>query len=71
MPVVTTENHVEFPRGGVFEEIVQLGVDVGLHEARSWVVETATRAGRGADIRGGEPATYDRARSGTVTEGSR
>ncbi|GLV51772.1 hypothetical protein TBS_23400 [Thermobispora bispora] len=35
VPVIAPEHHVEFPCRGVFKEIVELGVDVGLHEARS------------------------------------
>ncbi|GAA3117676.1 hypothetical protein GCM10017600_14680 [Streptosporangium carneum] len=31
VPVIAAEHHVEFPGGSVFEEIVELGVDVGLH----------------------------------------
>ncbi|GAA3444725.1 hypothetical protein GCM10018955_41630 [Planomonospora venezuelensis] len=31
VPVIATEHHVEFPSGGVFKEVVELGVDVGLH----------------------------------------
>src|SRR5690606_2094353 len=43
VPVESPEHHVEFPYRGVFEEVVELGIDVGLHGGSSLVGETATR----------------------------
>src|SRR3954452_20194830 len=42
VPVVAAKHHVELAWGRVFEEVTELGVDVGLHEAQSCCDETAT-----------------------------
>src|SRR5690606_32020842 len=71
-PVVPPEHHVELPGGGIFEEVVELGIDVGLHGGSILVVETATRPdGVGLPGRGALPSPRWRAPKAGATSGDR